>query len=63
MELLLSDSDKWMFEPDTNGRWIWVRRSPAGEPLTASRANYETLEECVTDARSRGYTGPTPRTP
>lgn len=59
MESLLSERDGWSFKKDTNGRWIWVRYSPGGEPLSASRADYETFEECVADARLRGYRGST----
>ena len=57
MEPPICDFDVWTFKKDTNGRWIWIRYSPEGEPLTASRADYEDMETCVQDARRRGYRG------
>lgn len=49
--------DVWTFKKDTNGRWIWVCYSETGEPVYASRGDFETMSECVEDARGRGYTG------
>ena len=57
MELPNTPNDIWSFKKDTNGRWIWVRYSEEGEALLASRADYETLDECLADARQRGYRG------
>ena len=51
------DSPIWTFKKDTNGRWIWLRYSPQGEALTASRQDFDYFDECVADARQRGYDG------
>ena len=60
MKLPVSQYDVWTFKKDTNGRWIWLRHSPEGEPLVASSADFEEFEECVADARRRGYVGSLP---
>ena len=57
MDLPVTDYDVWSFKKDTNGRWIWLRYSPDGEAMFASRADYETFDECLADARQRGYSG------
>jgi hypothetical protein len=57
MELSLSELDAWTFKKDANGSWIGLRHSPEGEALTASRADYDTFEECIADARRHGYKG------
>lgn len=57
MEQLFCEYDVWTFKKDTNGRWIWVRYSPDGEALAASRADFEHLCQCVRDAAQRGYRG------
>ena len=51
------DSPIWRFKKDTNGRWIWLRHASDGEALTASRQDFEEFDECVADARLRGYDG------
>jgi hypothetical protein len=60
MGQLFSDYDIWTFKKDTNGRWIWLRHAPDGEPLTASSRDYERFEDCVADAKGRGYVGSLP---
>ena len=57
VDALLTEYDVWTFKKDTNGRWIWIRYSPEGEAMAASRADYETLDDCLADARERGYAG------
>ena len=57
MDFPISEYDVWTFKKDTNGRWIWIRYSPDGEALLASRGDYENLADCVLDARGRGYSG------
>jgi hypothetical protein len=61
VELLISEFDVWTFKQDTNGSWIWLRYSPDGEPLAASRADYERFDDCVADAQRRGYKGERPK--
>ena len=56
-ELPVSEFDLWTFKRDTNGRWIWVRQNRDGVALAASHANYGEVEECLADARLRGYKG------
>ena len=63
MDLPISELDVWTFKKDTNGRWIWLRYSPDGEALAASRADYDELAECVADAKQRGYRGSLPTKP
>jgi hypothetical protein len=58
--LPVSTTDRWAFKREKNGRWIWLRYSQDGEALAASDANYETLDNCLSNARLRGYTGPAP---
>ena len=57
MEPPISEYDAWSFKKDSNGRWIWIRYSPAGEALTASRADFDEHADCVRDATRRGYRG------
>ena len=60
MQLPLSEFDVWTFKRDANGSWIWLRHSPDGEALIASRRDYVELEDCVADAKCQGYNGLVP---
>jgi hypothetical protein len=50
-------SDVWVFRMNERNRWMWQRVSPEGQPTLESSADFATFEECVADARRRGYTG------
>jgi hypothetical protein len=50
-------SDVWSFKKDFQGHWMWQRESLHHELLEQARLPFKELEECVADARRRGYTG------
>ena len=57
MPVEFTDFDVWTFKKDDADRWHWQRMSPDGEVLIAAATAFATMEECVEDARRRGYRG------
>jgi hypothetical protein len=64
----MSSSDKiqlplrWQFQPeqerrDASVRWRWRAYSQTGALAMQSESSFETLTECMEDARARGYGG------
>jgi hypothetical protein len=52
-----SVSDVWDFKKDSNGHWTWQRQSLHHELIEQGRVSFNKLEECIADARRRGYAG------
>lgn len=55
MPVEFTDFDVWTFKKDDTDRWRWQRMSPDGEVLIAAANAFATMDECVEDARRRGY--------
>jgi hypothetical protein len=54
---------RWEFVPDLGGtdravRWRWRAHTQSGKLFAESREAFETLSECVGDARQHGYHPP-----
>ena len=47
-------SDKWKIYTDSRNKWCWYKTAANGQMLGASTQNFETEEECVTDAKENG---------
>ena len=50
-------SDVWDFKKDSNGHWTWQRQSLHHELIEEARLSFQKLDECIADARRRGYAG------
>ena len=50
-------SIKWGFFHDRSGRFRWEVRGDEG-PIATSGNRFDALEDCVADARARGFRGP-----
>ena len=48
---------KWAFFHDATGLYRWEVRGQGG-PIATSGKRFETVEDCVADARTRGFRGP-----
>jgi len=53
---------RWQFlpeqeHPDRSVRWRWKAYTQAGALAMQSERSFETLTECMEDARARGYGG------
>jgi hypothetical protein len=53
---------RWQFQPeqqprDGSVRWRWKAYTQAGAVAMESDASFDTLTECMDDARQRGYGG------
>jgi hypothetical protein len=53
---------RWEFAPvqtpsDGAVRWIWRAYTQTGQLATAAEEPFDTLTECMEDARNRGYGG------
>ena len=53
---------RWQFVPGQEGRdrsvrWTWKAYTQTGTLAMQSEHSFETLTECMEDARSRGYGG------
>jgi hypothetical protein len=50
---------RWQFVPaygkDRSVRWRWVAYTQSGHAFSASEADFETLTECMEDAKRHGY--------
>ena len=51
---------RWQFMPiedlrDRSIRWKWRAYTQGGALVMESEVNFETLTECMTDAKARGY--------
>jgi len=51
---------RWQFVPtkdprDGAVRWAWRAYTQTGKPALQSDATFETLTECMADARKQGY--------
>ena len=57
MPIEFTDFDVWTFRKDDADKWHWQRLSPDGEILIAAAMAFGTMEECMDDARRRGYKG------
>ena len=57
MAIEFTDFDVWTFRKDDADKWHWQRLSPDGEILIAAAIAFSTMEECMADARRRGYKG------
>ncbi|HYH42064.1 MAG TPA: hypothetical protein VD867_08775 [Burkholderiales bacterium] len=57
MAIEFTDFDVWTFRKDDADKWHWQRLSPDGEILIAAAMAFGTMEECMDDARRRGYKG------
>jgi len=55
MPIEFTDYDVWSFKRDDADKWHWQRTSPEGEVLIAAVTGFATMEECIEDARRRGY--------
>ena len=50
-------SEVWDFKKDPNGDWTWQRQSLHRELIEEGSVSFKQLDECIADARRRGYTG------
>jgi len=48
--------DKWEFYKDKRGFWQWMRKISDGTTIASSTRGYENKDDCIENARSRGYT-------
>jgi hypothetical protein len=53
----------WKFEPlrdphDGSVRWLWKAHDHAGAPVMESERAFESLTDCVSDARWYGFEDP-----
>ena len=53
---------RWLFVPvrdprDGSVRWKWSAQTQTGEPAMESSGDFESLTECMADARLAGYGG------
>jgi hypothetical protein len=53
---------RWEFVPveqqqDRSVHWKWHAYSQTGRHVMSSEATFETLSECIVDARDKGYRG------
>ena len=48
---------KWGFFQDVTGHYRWEVRGEEG-PIATSGNRFENIEDCVADARERGFRGP-----
>ena len=48
---------KWSFFHDAAGLYRWEVRGEEG-PIATSGSRFESIDECVADARMRGFRGP-----
>ena len=48
--------DKWDIYKDASGEWRW-RRTTNGQITGASTEGYKNREDCVTNAKKKGYAG------
>jgi hypothetical protein len=51
---------RWQFVPvperaDGSVRWSWRAYEQNGKPALQSAGSFETLSECIDDAKQRGY--------
>jgi hypothetical protein len=46
---------QWRFYTGYNGHWVWRLIPPQGR-ASSSKDAFETLTECIADARANGYT-------
>ena len=54
---------RWQFAPleeasDRSIRWKWRAYTQSGDLVMESTETYETLTECISDAKARGYGAP-----
>ena len=49
-----SDFDTWEFEGYDDTGWTWRRVTPEGKLRAPSRGSFQTLGECIRDARRYG---------
>ena len=45
---------EWKFFTAEKGQWLWRQIPPAGKAIS-SRSFFETLTDCIADARRNGY--------
>jgi len=45
----------WRFYTDTSGRWRWQHLSMQREVIAESSKSYRDYEECLADAKDKGY--------
>jgi hypothetical protein len=57
MQKIFTDYDVWSFQKADTDSWNWRRTSPDGEVLLEGRGSFDSLEDCMGDARRHGYTG------
>ena len=49
--------DKWNIYKDAKGEWRWSRIASNGKTVGASTEGYKNREDCVANAKRKGYTG------
>ena len=45
---------QWKFFTGDNGQWVWRQIPPEGKAVS-SRDTFESLTDCIADARRNGY--------